>query len=67
MSWWRRLLGRENDMSEQTLPALDDEPDVWRDIEDEAIAQPTEAEVIEGNRQGQTIDPDDDADGGEHE
>jgi hypothetical protein len=36
---------------------------VWVDV-DEVIANPTEDEVDEGNRQGLTIDPDDDGDSG---
>lgn len=51
------------------LPAVDDDPDEWGPDHDELVAEVLPEWVIaelvaEGNRQGQTIDPDDDDDNG---
>lgn len=51
------------------LPAVDEDPDVWGPDHDQLVGEVLSADVIaelvaEGNRQGETVDPDDDWDNG---
>jgi hypothetical protein len=50
-------------MSDQMLPELDTEPSSGVYIEHDDLT-PTEEEIAEGNRMGETIDWDDDDDNG---